>query len=154
MLVIHSLVKTPLFLGVDTVARQTDGQPAFGPTYRSGHELTWALRMFLVGAVVLVSGFWGQSTIESSVWESASQLAGDTWPQQNAASAPLMGLEAQTWFLILSWAATLSLMLSAFAFVRALMLTFSQASHNAEHLTTPSTDGWPPGAMLAIGLRR
>ena len=75
LLTSHSIAKSMLFLAAGDVTRHCGGVASLKRLGALRQVLPTTSRMFLVGAVILASGFWGQSSVLGIVWEAANGMA-------------------------------------------------------------------------------
>lgn len=151
-LTVHSAVKASLFMAAGDVSRHTGGSTEFRDLGGLRRVLPFSYWMFFIGALVLVSGFWGQNAVLAAVgdvsWGSTYQGANaprspDGLPHSAAEDGqqmPLFGIDPGFLALVVTWLTALSLAMIAFAMFRAFFLTFHHDRSGAETIIVAASE--------------
>ncbi len=147
LLICHAFSKALLFLAVENVACATNGNCDLRRLGGLRHVLPMTYWTFLIGAVVMGSGLWGQSAILRAVSQAAEQplivschddLSNDLFTHEqsgqplslaslgrgNEESTLLLGYKPSTVYYGLMWLAIFSMAFTSLAIFRAFCMTF------------------------------
>jgi len=143
LLMIHMLLKTSLFLMTDDIAIANNGSSEFRDLAGLRKAMPSHFWLFLLGTILLASGFWGQNTVIGAVWN-----ASITPTTSEALMRTPFGATPPHILAIWFWAATLSLPLTALAMSRALFLSFFHSKERPAIAEPGQAQKWQIGLLL------